>query len=394
MGLAFSVTVVSTYVPLLMGHIAGPVLIGAFIGGEGFFGLFMPTLVGGMLDRKSQRVRGRLIYILVFGLAIVAALAALAVLGFLDVFRLWTAGLVLAVLYAGYYSYLTPYWALYNDLVPKDQSGRSRSVESTWRVAGVGAALIGGGLLIDISAGLPFFAGGVLVALVTFCLLAGLQRRRRQRVGDGGNSSEQLSTFSAFRELFANRPIRQLFIANALWNGALSALRAFVALFFVVGMGTSASYVSTVIFPLVAVGIVIAAPLSGWLADRIGHVRLLTPALCVYGFLIAVPGFTQDPWAVAIIPIAALGAATVMTLPESMLMRLVPSHLHGSASGAFGLSRGLGGVLGPVVTGVAILVLRPVLSGTQGYAAMWFVCSATLIISIPFLLSLRHDQRL
>lgn len=396
MGLAFAVTVVSSYVPVLLGAIAGPVVVGAFIGGEGFFGLFMPTVVGGLLDRSTQAVRGRLIYIAIFGVAITGSLAALAVLGFVDAFNLWSAGLILAVLYAAYYAYLTPYWALYTDLVPKNQSGRSRSVESTWRVTGVGGALIGGGLLLDLSPGWPFFAGAVLAAAVTLALLGRLRSRRGEPIGQHANESraQPNTTREAIGELLRNGPIRNLFIANALWNGALSALRAFVVLFFVVGMGTSATYVSTVIFPLVAVGIIIGAPISGWLADRIGHIGLVTATLCIYGTVIAFPGFTQATWVVALIPVVALSAATLMTLPESMLMRLVPAHLHGSASGLFGLSRGIGGVIGPVATGVAILVLRPVLSTTHGYAAMWFVCSLTLLISIPFVLALRHDERL
>src|SRR5699024_7210295 len=288
--------------------------------------------------------------------------AALAALGFWGGISLWSVALILAVLYAAYYAYLTPYWALYTDLVPSEHSGRSRSVESTWRVTGVGAALIGGGLLLDLSSGLPFFAGAILAAVVTLVLLARFRGRRHEPIDERTAGAQQNTTRGALRELLSHGAIRNLFIANALWNCALSALRTFVVLFFIIGMGKSASYVSTVIFPLVAVGIVIAAPLSGWLADRIGHVWLLTVALCVYGFLIAFPGFTQETWVVSLIPVVALGAATVMTLPMSMLMRLVPPHLHGSASGLFGLSRGIGGVIGPLTTGVAILVLRPVLT--------------------------------
>lgn len=99
MGLAFTVTVVSTYVPVLVEQISGPVLVG--------------------------------------------------VLGLLGARSLWGIGLALAVLYAGYYAVLAPYWSLYPDLVPAEQSGRSRSAESTWRVVGVGLALVAGGLLRD-----------------------------------------------------------------------------------------------------------------------------------------------------------------------------------------------------------------------------------------------------
>lgn len=155
-----------------------------------------------------------------------------------------------------------------------------------------------------------------------------------ERGDDGGQNS-----VSVIRELLRDRRIRNLAIANGLWNFALAALRAFVVLFFTVGLGRSSTFVATVVFPLVAVGIGIAAPLSGWLADRLGHVRLLTVALATYGTVMVVPGITQQSWVMALIPPAAIGAATVMTLPFSMLMRLLPDEHHGADAGLFGQPR-------------------------------------------------------
>ena len=97
-----------------------------------------------------------------------------------------------------------------------------------------------------------------------------------------------------------------------------------MVLFFTAGLGRSSSFVSTVIFSLVAVGIAVAAPLSGWAADRFGHVRLLGAALVVYGVLMAVPGITQQTWVVTLIPPVAAGAATVMTLPLLWRLRRDP----------------------------------------------------------------------
>src|SRR5699024_3066820 len=188
--------------------------------------------------------------------------------------------------------------------------------------------------------------------------------------------------------------IRSLTIANSLWNFALSGLRAFVVLFFLVGMGRTSSFVATVVFTLVAAGIAVAAPAAGWLADRYGHARLLTGALLVYGVLMAIPGFSQVPWLVVIVPLAAAAAATVVMLPFSPVLRLIPAEDHGAASGLFGVSRGVGGVLGPLVTGAAITLFEPVFSKTDGYAAMWPVCSAALLLSLLFVRRLRDDDRL
>ena len=370
---------------------AGPILVGALIGGEGFFGIFMPALVGGFSDRNSRTVRDRSRLLAVFAVVVVLAIPAIGVIAAAGLHSILGYAVALVFLYAGYYAFPAPYWALYPDLVPKEQSGRSPSAESTWRVIGVGLALIGGGLLLDVWAGLPFFVAGGVATVVVGALMWGLRHRQDDEIQADDSSSSSVSTI---RDLLRDSRIRRLCLANALWNLALASLRAFVVLFFTAGLGKSSSFVSTIIFPLVAVGIAVAAPRAGWAADKWGHVRLLTVSLGVYGVGMALPGIWQYSWIAGLIPVVAAGAATVMTLPFSVLMRLLPEEHHGAASGLFGFSRGVGATLGPVVTGTAILLLAPVLHSTHGYAAMWLVCSAALLVSIPLLWSLRGDERL
>ena len=390
LGLAFTISVTSTYVPVLVQQISGPLMVGLLVGGEGFFGIFVPAIVGGLADRH-RTVGSRLAWMVASGVLLCLAVAAVGVLGIAQA-GLWGFGVALCVLYVGYYAFLAPYWALYPDLVPDEASGRSRSAESSFRVAGVGLALIGGGLLLSVSPGLPFFLAALLMLAVTAAVVCGLRRRRKEEVENSQDSG--LRAVGAMRELLQDRSIVMLMIANGFWNFALASLRAFVVLFFTVGLGKPSSFVATLIFPLVAVGIAIAAPTSGWLADRFGHVRLLTGALVVYGGCMAIPGFLQSTWVAGLIPVVAAGAATVMTLPLSMLMRLLPEERHGAASGLFGISRGVGGTLGPLVAGTGILLLAPVLKSTHGYAAMWYVCSAALLASIFFVRRLAGDDRL
>lgn len=391
LGMAFTVTVVSTYVPVLLMEVSNPVVTGALIGAEGFFGIFLPALVGNASDRRSRTVRDRMPPLLAAAAVVVLALTAVGVLAVTGTLGLWSAAVALVALYAGYYAFLAPYWTLYPDLVPREMSGRSVSAEGTWRVVGTGLALVAGGLLLAVSDGLPFLVAAGLVVVVVVALALGLGERLRTPVQRG---EEDRASVGALRELLRDPRVRDLAVANGLWNFALMALRAFVVLFFVSGLDRSSAFVSTVIFPLVAVGIGVAAPLSGWLADRVGHGRLVLVAVAVWGVVMAFPAFTQAPWLVASIPVVAAGAAVVMTLPLSLLQRVVPDERHGAASGLFGVSRGIGSTLGPVVAGVAIMVLEPVLGSTQGYGAMWLVCSAALLASLPATWRLSRDERL
>jgi hypothetical protein len=48
-------------------------------------------------------------------------------------------------------------------------------------------------------------------------------------------------------------------------------------------------------------------------------------------------------------------------------------------------------MLGPLLAGVAVSVLKGPLSSTHGYAGMWLVCGASVLASIPFVGHIRED---
>jgi MFS family permease len=80
-----------------------------------------------------------------------------------------------------------------------------------------------------------------------------------------------------------------------------------------------------------------------------------------------------------------------ITLPYALLIPLMPEGRHGALSGRYSLSRGVGTALGPAIAGLAISAAQGPLAGTRGYAAMWAVCAAAILASIPFARRLRDD---
>lgn len=390
-GIALSYTLVTTFVPVLIERLSGPAVTGLLVGGEGLLSLFVPVLVGTWSDATRSRMGARIPFVL--------AGASLAVVGLLlipsSAGSLTGISIGLAVFFVGYFVYHSPYYALFPDLVPADRRGRSQGVQGGFRSVGMLLSLATGGLLLEAWTPLPFVVGAVSVIAVTAVLYVSVRERARRgtrggRVARGGWTAE-------WDLLAGSADIRRWAVANSLWEAALGALRVFVVLYFSVGLGLSLVQVSGAL-ALVGLVAVVAAPISGRLADRYGHRPVMLTAVWVFGLGLLPPLVTVNRvFIVAIVPVAC-AAVVLLTLPYSVLMGLLPerSH-HGVGAGLFGFSRGIGVLLGPLTAGFAVRLTRPFEVGafaqTQGYAAVFAVAGLFLLVSVPVLRRIRMERR-
>jgi MFS family permease len=88
--------------------------------------------------------------------------------------------------------------------------------------------------------------------------------------------------------------------------------------------------------------------------------------------------------------IVGFGGGLVITLPYALLQPLMPEGRHGTLTGFYSLSRGIGTALGPLAAGIVIETLEGPFSSSHGYAAMWLVCGGAILLSLPSLLRLRQ----
>ena len=381
-GLALAVSVLTTYAPFLLGEKTDSgAAIGLAIGGEGLFALFLPVLVGSLSDRTSSRLGRRLPY------AVFAApllVLPLVLLPFSDSYA-GTVALV-SLFYIGYFVYYPPYQALFADLVPSTHHGRAQGVQGVARGLGLGAALVGGGFLLSAWAPLPFILAAGAVVLTTVTLVRGVPRTALAAAHDSPPAS-------GVRTLLRERPeLRAFAAANALWEFSFMGLKTFIVLYIVKGLGESFSLASAVM-GVVAASYVIAALGSGYLADRIGVMRLMRGAIWVYGagLIFAATLHSVGPMLVAL-PAVALAGAVLMTLPYGLLMQLTPAGSEGAVSGLFNLSRALGVILGPIAVGAAIDIAAPLFQSTHGYGAMWVAIGVPIVLSLAFLPALERRR--
>lgn len=379
LGVTLAVTITAAYAPVLLEDLSGPVVIGALIGLEGLFALIVPPLVGEWSDRVETRLGRRLPFLIAAtGIAAVALVLLPLLSG-----SLVALALLLAVFFVGYHVYTAPYWALYPDLVPASIRGRSVGSMGFWRAIGMGVALVGGGVMLAAWQPLPFVLSALVLVAVTVAFVSRAGRMGEPASDSGGEGGG--GVLSGARDLLGHHPqVRAVLGATALWEGAIGALRAFAVLFLTVGLGHSLELTSAVMAGVAGAALV-ASPLAGTLADRWGELRLLRVAVVAFGLGLLLPVITTSPLVLVAVPVIAFAAVTVMTLPLSLLMGVLPSGHHGAAAGVFGMSRGVGLLLGPLLAGAAITLLEPVFAGTDGYAAMFLVASAAVLATLPLI---------
>lgn len=379
--LALAITIVTTYLPVVAREfLDSTTVIGVLIGLEGVMALWVPLVVGAWSDDVHTPLGGRLPFLVAATPLVVVSLLLIGFAG-------GTAALAISagLFFFAYFVAYEPYRALYPDLLDDAVAGRAQSSQAIFRGAGTGLALVGGGLLVSLGNAVPFLVAAAVTAVTMVVFLQVALRRRRERVGDTGDDAPPQGRTSP-RELLAlvrDRPeLGHYLLANALWEGSLSALKTFVFLFVVTGVGLEESAAAGIIGGVALVAL-IGAPISGALGDRVGRLRFMLAVLPVYGLGLLVPAFTQaTALMVPTMVIVGFSGGLVMTLPYAILQPLMPPGRHGALTGFYSVSRGVGAALGPLAAGLAIELLAGPFASTEGYAAMWLVCGATILLSV------------
>lgn len=410
-GIALAYTVATTYAPVLIADALSPtaaaaienavpgdgggpagLATGLIVGGEGIFALLLPLTIGTWSDRIRTPLGARVPFLL--GGAAMAAVG-LVLLGPVDGGRLLGIIVALGLFFLGYFTYYSPYYALFPDLVGDTERGRALGFAGTARSAGLLVGLIAGALLIGLWRPLPFLvaAGGVVLATVALCA-GGRAMFAPDQHGPGAGGPAWRAQLDLLRQ---HPSIRRWSAGNVLWEAAVAALKVFVVLYLTRGLGLSFLQTAGAL-ALVGLAAVLAAPVAGTLADRYGHrpVMLVATWGSALGMLIPVVT-TNTVFVLGILPVAFC-VVMLLTLPFAMLMGMLPARAdHGTGAGLFGLTSGLGVLIGPLLAGTAITLLHGVpalaFAPTRGYAAAFAVASGLLLVSVPLLHTLRDPHR-
>ncbi|MGE0248790.1 MAG: MFS transporter [Thermoleophilia bacterium] len=375
-------TVVGTYLPVVVARQAGSAtVIAALIAVDGLLALFLPIIVGARSDRLVSAIGGRLPFVIV---GVVVMLPALVLLGLEH--RPAPALAIVVVVFAGYYIAYEPYRALYPDLVPAPHHGRSQSAQAVARGVGTVLALVGGGMLLATGDVVPFAAAAGILGVTTAAFVWALLRADEPLQQQPGTVLRAADAFRTVRKLLAeSADLRRFFVANALWEAALSAIRTFVVLWVTTGLGLSL-VASAGVIGAAGACVLVGAALAGRLADRFGTGAVVRAAAIAYGAPMIVPFLFDQPAAlIPAVPLIGASAGIMMALPFAMLIPMMPAAGHGLLTGVYSMSRGVGVIAGPLLAAAAITAQNALdlPLGTVSYSALWLVAGLLLVASVP-----------
>lgn len=382
MGLTTAATMLVFYLPVVLSQLTGSQLaIGFAVGVEGLIALTVPLLIGQASDQTWNRFGRRIPYLLAGAPLVVAGLVTAALVD-----SYWLIVAAVAVFFIGYYIYYTAYQSLYPDTLPSSEYGRAWAVQSIFQGFAVALALLGGGALIGVSLKGPFI-GAAVFFLVIAALTVWLVREHKSRVVR--THHHLYSAFGAFvRRIRTDRNLRLFLVAHFCWEYSLAAIRAFVILYLLSGLGIGGDLLVWIL-SLAVITYLIAAVVSGAIIDRFDPRNYTTWVVLGFATVMLVAGLSTDRQVLSfLLPFGVFAGAATLMLSYPILLRVTPPSRRGEYTGYYQANRGLALILGTTVTGALIDRFGAAFPETDGYQMLWIATAAIVFLSVPPLLAL------
>ena len=321
-----------------------PATVVALLANErSLFGGLIQPLVGSLSDRTRSPIGKRSPYILVGGAGTALCLAALALQP-----PFWL--MIAAVTLAGIFLFIAlgPYIALLADIMPYSQRGRAGGLTALAGVVGAMAVGILANQMWDRNRGVVFLATAAGVAVSLAVVAFGVREPSTSRTTQNVDlKKDRLS--DTVRAIASHRPLAWYVLAMGVyWLGA-GAATPFITRFGTDELGVSQETSFALLLPLI-LATALGAVVSGFLADRVGHRRLLRPGLALFAFAATLSVLVQDmSQAVPVMVLVGLanGALTALHIPflADMVPRKHAGEFMGFASMIWSVAQPVGALL-------------------------------------------------
>ncbi len=340
-------------------------IIGLLANERSFFGGLIQPLIGRLSDRTRSPIGKRSPYILFGGFTAALAIATLA---FHPSFWL----MLLAVTLSGVLLFVAvgPYTTLLADITPHNQRGRVGGLMSLAGVAGAIAFSVLSMQLWDVARGWVFVLVAIFVAISLTVVAFGVREPGSLALP----APDEKASRPIVREILQHRALSLYIVAMSVyWLGA-GAAAPFITRFGVLELHIPEKDSFTLLLVIV-LATSVGAVLSGFLADRYGHKRVLLPGLVIFA-LAAIAGSQVQTLgqALPVMVLVGLGNAVPTALYLPLLADLVPRSRAGASMGFANMIWSVAQPVGSVAAGVLV-------DASHSYRGVFLMAAACMLVA-------------
>jgi MFS family permease len=335
-----------SFSPFFEAGAAVPATIVALLANErSLFGGLIQPLIGSLSDRTRSPLGKRSPYILAGGAGTALCIAALALQP-----PFWL--MIAAVTLAGVFLFvaLGPYIALLADIMPYSQRGRAGGLTALAGVVGALAVGILANQMWDRHRWLVFLmtAAGVAISLA---IVAFSVREPETSLPAEKGDTKRDRLADTVRTIASYRPLAWYVAAMGVyWLGA-GAATPFITRFGTDELGATQEMSFALLLPLI-IATAVGAVASGFLADKVGHRRLLRPGLALFAVGATLSVLVRDMGqAVPVMVLVGLANGVLTALHIPFLADLVPKRHAGEFMGFASMIWSVAQPVGAVLAG-------------------------------------------
>jgi len=374
-GLVYSLN--SNLLPLiLINHTSSAFLIGVVIGFAQFLGVLIPPIIGTISDNTWTRLGRRKPYIIVFFPLNIFMILVVFLVGRYTVFQFsfmssfMLLAICIALLYAFYNMWNSPYCALLPDLTEPAERGETSGYVQAFNILGTIFAFMLGAAIWEQYPIVTFVVFAAVIAISAGITIVSVHEKKAIEI------QEKASMGSILKDFVKEKEFMKLMFTSMFWWFGIGTLMSFFVLFAKesLHLPESSALIFMGLFTIILVAFAIP---SGIIADKFGKKRILSLGVFLAALGLLIGAFSSNSILLyCAMGVTALGFGAILVLNFALTADLLPK-------GKEGKFMGLGNIFSAAPQAAAAPIMGFIISSFHNdYRMIFYIAPIALALGL------------